>query len=74
MAKPVLDVGGVPSGVHEVDRDRVTQDVRVPALCGQLGGLCVATEKLVDRGRRHWPAVTLTRREEVGLSSRPDPF
>lgn len=65
MAEPVLDIGRVPTGVHEVYCDRMAEHVRVPAVLRQLCGVRVPAEELVDRGGGHRPAVALTRGEEV---------
>jgi hypothetical protein len=52
MAEPVLDVGRVPTRIHEMDRDRVPQDVGVSAIGGQLRGVCVSAEETVHGRRR----------------------
>lgn len=65
MAEPVLDVGRIPSGVHEMYRDRVTEHVRMPAVLRQFGDFGVPAEELIDRRGGHGPAGALARREEV---------
>lgn len=66
MSQPVLDVGHVPTSIHEVDGDRVPKNVRMPPIDRQLRRFSVSLEKLVDRGGGESSRTTLPRDEEKG--------
>lgn len=49
MAEPILDIRGVPAGIHEMHGDRMTQYVGMPAVRRQFGCFRIAAKELVDR-------------------------
>lgn len=63
MAEPILNIRCVPSGVHEMHRDRMAEYVRMSAVLWQPGRFRVPAEELVNRGRRHRPVIALARGE-----------
>lgn len=67
MAEPVLDVSDIPAGIHEVDGDRVSKDVRVLSLPRDAGGGGVLPEERVDHRGRHRQASALPARKQVWI-------
>lgn len=65
MSQPVLDVGSVPSRVHEVHGYGVPQDMRMPPVGRQISGVRVATEDLIDRRGGHRPQAALPSRKKI---------